>query len=72
MTRMAQEPYKVEKVASPTCEKCGSMYVMVTDVGIECDSCNKPNVRSTKLEFKIERCDKIYRKTKEKVRNEVK
>jgi hypothetical protein len=72
MTRMAQEPYKVEKVASPTCEKCGSVYVMVTKVGIECDNCDKPNVRSTKLEVKIERCDKIYRKTKEKVRNEVK
>jgi hypothetical protein len=59
---MVKESYKVEKVASPICDICGSMYVMVTDTGIECDDCNKPNVRSVELEFKIERCDKIYRK----------
>lgn len=69
---MDRDSYKVEKIPSLTCPKCNSVYVMLTDAGIECDSCDKPNVKSIKLEFKIERCDRVYRKTKENKKNEVK
>jgi DNA-directed RNA polymerase subunit RPC12/RpoP len=36
----------IEKVPMLRCEKCGSIRVLNTDDGIECEDCdNKPNIK---------------------------
>jgi len=40
---------KVEKILSPTCNSCGSYYVILTDEGFECDDCKRVTAQTSDL-----------------------
>lgn len=49
----------IEKIPSLSCEKCGSLSVIMTDKGIECDDCSKITANSVSIEVLKERCDHV-------------
>jgi hypothetical protein len=56
---------KMEKVPPLTCKKCGGTYVIMTDNGPECDTCDQKQIQFEELteevEFRIYQMDEIRR-----------
>lgn len=63
---------KIEKVPSLQCNICGSLYVMNTENGIECDDCKRITANTSDLILKQRRkVEKILTYNFVEIKNEI-